>query len=76
MRKKVSTADAKESHPTPAASTPAKAASGTIWADDQLLLEAKIACLKKLNTKFLKDSRKLAKVKESFFGPFKMAPGF
>jgi hypothetical protein len=75
-RKKVSTMDAKESHPAPAASTSAKAASGTIWANDQLLLEAKIARLEKLNSKLLKDSRELAKVKESLFGLFKMAPGF
>jgi hypothetical protein len=75
-RKKVSTADAKESHPAPAASTSAKAASGTIWANNQLLLEAKIACLEKLNSELLKDSRELAKVKESLFGPFEMAPGF
>jgi hypothetical protein len=75
-RKKVSTADAKESHSAPAASTSTKAASGTIWANNQLLLEAKIACLEKLNSKLLKDSCELAKVKESLFGPFEMAPGF
>jgi hypothetical protein len=76
MRKKVSTADTKESHPAPAASTSTKATSGTIWANDQLSLEAKIARLEKLNSKLLKDSWELAKVKESLFGPFEMAPGF
>jgi hypothetical protein len=76
MRKKVLTADAKESHPAPAASTSTKAASSTIWANDQLSLEAKIACLEKLNSELLKDSCELAKVKESSFGPFEMAPGF
>jgi hypothetical protein len=76
MRKKVSTADAKESHPAPAASTSTKAASSTIWANNQLSLEAKIARLEKLNSELLKDSCELAKVKESSFGPFEMAPGF
>jgi hypothetical protein len=75
-RKKVQTADTKESNPAPAASTSTKAASSTIWANNQLLLEAKIARLEKLNAELLKDSRELAKVKESLFGPFKMAPGF